>query len=51
MVYNWQNGTASHNSMLVLLVWQLAMGWLRLAGPLKLQVSFAEYHLFYTILL
>ena len=24
-----------------------AMGWLRLVGPIKLQVSFAEYHLFY----
>jgi len=27
------------------------MGWLRLVGSLKLQVSFAEYHLFYRALL
>ena len=27
------------------------MGWLRLVGSLKLQVSFAEYHLFYWALL
>ena len=27
------------------------MGWLRLVGPLKLQVSFAEYSLFYRALL
>ena len=27
------------------------MGWLRLVGPLKLQVSFAEYRLFYRALL
>jgi len=27
------------------------MGWLRLVGSLKLQVSFAEYHLFYRVLL
>jgi len=26
------------------------MGWLRLVGSLKLQVSFAEYHLFYRAL-
>jgi len=28
-----------------------AMGWLRLVGSLKLQVSFAEYSLFYRALL
>ena len=27
------------------------MGWLRLVGSLKLQVSLAEYHLFYRALL
>jgi len=27
------------------------MGWLRLVGSSKLQVSFAEYHLFYRALL
>jgi len=27
------------------------MEWLRLVGPLKLQVSFAEYSLFYRALL
>jgi len=27
------------------------MGWLQLVGSLKLQVSFAEYHLFYRALL
>jgi len=27
------------------------MGWLRLVGSLKVQVSFAEYHLFYRALL
>ena len=30
---------------------QVAMGWLRLVGSLKLQVSFAEYPLFYRALL
>jgi len=29
----------------------LSMGWLRLLGSLKLQVSFAEYRLFYRALL
>ena len=29
----------------------LRMGWLRLVGSLKLQVSFAKYHLFYRALL
>ena len=29
----------------------VAMGWLRLVGPLKSQVSFAEYRLFYGALL
>ena len=29
----------------------ICMGWLRLVGFLKLQVSFAEYHLFYRALL
>ena len=27
------------------------MGWLRLVGTLKAQVSFAEYHIFYRALL
>ena len=27
------------------------MGWLRLVGSIKLQVSFVEYHLFYRALL
>jgi len=30
---------------------RLTMGWLRLVGSLKLQVSFAEYSLFYRALL
>jgi len=29
----------------------MTMGWLRLVGSLKLQVSFAEYSLFYRALL
>jgi len=31
--------------------WPLRMGWLRLVGSLKLQVSFAQYRLFYRALL
>jgi len=29
----------------------IGMGWLRLVGSLKIQVSFTEYHLFYRALL
>ena len=32
-------------------IYGVSMGWLRLAGSLKLQVSFAEYGLFYRALL
>jgi len=35
----------------VCLILNVYMGWLRLVGSLKLQVSFAEYRLFYRVLL
>jgi len=38
-------------SVYIIFVHELAMGWLRLVGSLKLQVFLAEYRLFYTALL
>jgi len=43
--------TAAHCNTLQHTARYCTMGWLRLAGSLKLQVSFAEYHLFYRALL
>ena len=36
---------------LISCVWGMTLGWLRLVGSIKLQVSFAEYSLFYRALL
>jgi len=38
-----------HTTCLMHMTW--AMGWLQLVGSIKLQVSFAEYSLFYRALL
>jgi len=46
LIYEWIMSLL-HSDKRVLYLGRLGMGWLRLVASLKLQVSFAEYSLFY----